>query len=61
MPKNVEVKAKVDDIEKLLAKAKVLCNGAEPECLRQQDTFFTARNGRLKLREFVDSKVTRVI
>ncbi|KAH7723217.1 hypothetical protein AAVH_09234 [Aphelenchoides avenae] len=56
MPKNVEVKAKVDDIEKLLAKAKVLCNGAEPECLRQQDTFFTARNGRLKLREFVDSK-----
>uniref|UniRef100_A0A915E5J7 CYTH domain-containing protein n=1 Tax=Ditylenchus dipsaci TaxID=166011 RepID=A0A915E5J7_9BILA len=54
MPRNVEMKAKIGDLEALLKTAQQLCNGAEPEVLHQHDTFFNATNGRLKIREFAD-------
>ena len=50
MPRNVEIKARVSDPEKLKQKASELANG-EPTVIIQRDTFFNVPNGRLKLRE----------
>lgn len=49
MPTNVEIKARVCDIENLRQRA-VELSGSEGELLEQEDTFFTCQNGRLKLR-----------
>ena len=49
MPTNIEVKARVDDVEELKRLAQHL-SGAEPTVLPQEDVFFNAPNGRLKLR-----------
>lgn len=53
MPRNIEIKARIDAIETLLPQARTLADGdAEP--IEQDDTFFIVAEGRLKLREFAD-------
>ena len=53
MARNIEIKAKVNDLEKQTAKVKLLCDSG-PHQLYQEDTFFHVPSGRLKLREFGD-------
>lgn len=52
--RNVEIKAKVEDVRKVIEKAKELSQG-EPVILNQKDTFYFSpkSNIRLKLREEV--------
>jgi len=50
MPRNVEIKARVSDLETLKQTAGRLADG-EPTVIVQKDTFFNVPNGRLKLRE----------
>ena len=50
MPANVEIKARVQDIEKLKEKATKLSK-SEGQLIVQEDTFFKSNNGRLKLRQ----------
>ncbi|XP_017768028.1 PREDICTED: uncharacterized protein LOC108556418 [Nicrophorus vespilloides] len=49
--RNVEIKAKIRDMVKILAKAKEL-SGSEGVSIPQHDTFYKAPLGRLKLRRF---------
>ena len=56
MPRNVEIKARIRDFDRLLNLAKQLSNSSGT-LIEQEDTFFNAPNGRLKLREL---KVMRV-
>jgi predicted adenylyl cyclase CyaB len=51
MPRNVEIKARITDIEALAAKVVALADQGPIE-LVQDDTFFTCDTGRLKLRTF---------
>ncbi|XP_043278947.1 uncharacterized protein [Venturia canescens] len=51
--RNIEIKASVQDWETINDKAKEL-SGSEPTTIRQNDTFFKAEKGRLKLRRFED-------
>jgi adenylate cyclase len=53
MPRNVEVKARIDGIEALLPRARALADG-DAERIEQDDTFFACTCGRLKLRAFAD-------
>lgn len=53
MPRNIEIKARIDSVEAVLARACQVAR-SEPELITQDDTFFTAPHGRLKLREFAD-------
>lgn len=54
MARNVEIKARVDDMEKI---RQLAANAADrgPETITQRDTFFEVDVGRLKLRELSDS------
>ena len=49
MPRNIEIKARVDSIDTLRVGAQALADGPL-QVLNQDDTFFAARHGRLKLR-----------
>ena len=49
MPRNIEIKARVSGIEALRARAQALADGPS-RLLEQDDTFFAAPRGRLKLR-----------
>jgi len=51
MPRNVEIKARVEDMSKLVEISKQLC-GEEGVEIYQNDTFFVTEKGRLKLRVF---------
>jgi predicted adenylyl cyclase CyaB len=51
MPRNIEIKARIDGVHALLPRARALADG-EPELIVQDDTFFAAPRGRLKLRVF---------
>lgn len=51
MPRNVEVKARVHDVEKLLKRSSEICN-SNGTVIQQVDTFFNVNQGRLKLRVF---------
>jgi adenylate cyclase class IV len=51
--RNVEIKARVEDIESLAAKAAKIASSGPTEIL-QDDTFFPCVAGRLKLRDFLD-------
>jgi len=51
VPRNVEIKARVEDIEALRKRA-AECSGGEPELIVQEDVFFNTPRGRLKLRFF---------
>ena len=54
MPANVEIKARIDDVGALLPLARALCDDDHPQLIHQDDTFFDAPRGRLKLRVFGD-------
>jgi adenylate cyclase len=49
MAKNIEIKARISDVEFCLDTAWSL-SGKEPEIIKQEDTFFICERGRLKLR-----------
>lgn len=51
MPRNVEVKARVNDVEELKRISSELC-GSNGTVIEQVDTFFNVNHGRLKLRLF---------
>lgn len=53
MPRNVEIKARVDDLAAVRARVETLTS-APAEYLTQTDTFFRVPHGRLKLRELGD-------
>lgn len=49
MPRNVEIKARLDKVEEQRARAALLSEG-DPEVIVQEDVFFHVPQGRLKLR-----------
>ncbi|POH72178.1 class IV adenylate cyclase [Arthrobacter glacialis] len=53
MPTNIEIKAHVNSLAKLLPVIQSLSDGG-PDHVAQDDTFFACPNGRLKLRVFDD-------
>jgi predicted adenylyl cyclase CyaB len=53
MPRNIEIKARITDVEALLPRARALAD-ADATIIDQDDTFFRVPHGRLKLREFAD-------
>lgn len=53
MARNIEIKARIDSIEALLPRARAVAGG-EPVLIEQDDSFFAAPHGRLKLRRFAD-------
>ena len=53
MARNIEIKARIDSIDVLQARAATLARHG-PELIEQDDTFFNCRHGRLKLRAFAD-------
>lgn len=54
MPANVEIKARIPSVEALLPQARALADDEHPQLIHQDDTFFAAPHGRLKLRVFGD-------
>jgi len=54
MPVNVEIKARIDSVDALLPLARALSDDDHPQLIHQDDTFFDAPHGRLKLRVFGD-------
>lgn len=55
MPRNVEVKARIDSIEDVLPRV-LGCTDGLPQAIAQDDTFFACASGRLKLRVFCDGR-----
>ncbi len=53
MARNIEIKARVDDLDALAARTAAIAD-AGPTAIPQDDTFFRCDNGRLKLRAFED-------
>jgi adenylate cyclase class IV len=53
VPRNIEIKAKVDDLGVLRMRAAALASGAS-QLIDQMDTFFIVARGRLKVRAFAD-------
>jgi len=53
LPNNVEIKARITDVEDFERRVARLADGP-PQILDQRDTFFTTSHGRLKLRELGD-------
>ena len=54
MPRNIEIKARLDaGIDALLPRACAVA-GSAPELIAQDDSFFRVPQGRLKLRQFAD-------
>ena len=53
MPRNIEIKTRIDSVNALLPRAQAV-SGGRPETIHQDDTFFRVPDGRLKLREFAD-------
>jgi predicted adenylyl cyclase CyaB len=51
MPRNIEIKARVENIDDWFAKVRTEADSG-PSQILQDDTFFNCENGRLKLREF---------
>lgn len=49
--RNVEIKAKVRNLQELINRAKLLSN-SEGSIIPQHDTFYNIQQGRLKLRKF---------
>ncbi|XP_072943132.1 uncharacterized protein [Epargyreus clarus] len=57
--RNVEIKAKVHDYDKICSIAKDL-SGGTPTLIKQDDTFYKVNDGRLKMRFYADSAATLV-
>lgn len=53
MPRNTEIKARIDSVQALLPRVAAWAS-AGPTELQQDDTFFPCATGRLKLRAFAD-------
>jgi predicted adenylyl cyclase CyaB len=53
MPRNIEIKARIDSIDGVLPRVAALADQGPVE-IDQDDTFFVCTNGRLKLRVFAD-------
>ena len=53
MPRNIEIKARIDSVETLLPRARALAD-RDAELIDQDDSFFAVPHGRLKLRQFAD-------
>ncbi len=53
MPRNIEIKAQVDDLASLATRAAAIADSG-PTPIAQDDTFFACEQGRLKLRVFAD-------
>jgi adenylate cyclase class IV len=53
MSRNIEIKARVDDVASIRARAAALASGPA-EIIDQTDTFFVVSRGRLKVRAFAD-------
>ena len=51
MARNIEIKARIDDIGSVTQKAETIADEGPTEIV-QDDTFFACKNGRLKLRAF---------
>lgn len=51
MPRNIEIKARLDRLEPWLDKARAVADSG-PDLIEQDDTFFACPSGRLKLRSF---------
>ena len=51
LARNVEIKARIDDVVALTSRVAAIADGA-PVDIRQDDTFFACPRGRLKLRTF---------
>lgn len=54
MPRNVEIKARIESVDALLPRARAIADIGPTEIL-QDDTFFSCPNGRLKLRAFSEA------
>ncbi|MGD1020404.1 MAG: class IV adenylate cyclase [Verrucomicrobiia bacterium] len=54
MPRNVEIKARVESIDNLLPRIQAIADSGPTE-IRQDDTFFVCSMGRLKLRVFSET------
>lgn len=57
--KNVEIKAKITNYDKIMAEVQTLCQ-SHGELIKQEDTFFNVPNGRLKLRKRSVSSFFRI-
>ena len=57
MLRNVEIKAKIRNLDDIVSKAKKLSN-SEGMWIEQDDVFFTVPQGRLKLRKYQVSFVS---
>jgi predicted adenylyl cyclase CyaB len=55
MARNVEIKARVADLDAIEARARAIATSG-PEDIVQDDTFFACAQGRLKLRQFGDGR-----
>jgi adenylate cyclase class IV len=55
MARNIEIKARINSVESLLARARALADGA-PQLIRQHDSFYAVAHGRLKLRRLGDGR-----
>ena len=53
MIRNVEVKARIEDVDGLRARVVIAATGG-PQEIPQDDTFFACEEGRLKLRDFLN-------
>ncbi|MEO5734237.1 MAG: class IV adenylate cyclase [Rubrivivax sp.] len=54
MPRNIEIKVRIDSVDALLPTALKVAACAQAESIEQDDSFFTVPHGRLKLRQFAD-------
>lgn len=55
MPRNIEIKARIESVAAMLPKAAALADEGPIEIL-QDDTFFACENGRMKLRVFSEDE-----
>jgi len=53
MSRNIEIKARVDDLDAVRTRAAAIASGP-PRRIDQRDTFFVVDHGRLKVRAFAD-------
>ena len=62
MPSNIEIKARVSDVNKLLNNVLKFADTSTGTELLQEDTFFNVNRGRLKLRQFkVNIELTNTV
>lgn len=57
--RNVEIKAKIEDYDNICKIAEELSHGA-PTIIEQDDTFYSVKEGRLKMRFYADNAATLV-